>query len=104
MTAIAGNIRKYGGAPQGTLLNLDQMAQGVTNVHDAGYAVGIAQGKQEQYDLFWDAFQQNGTRTDYLRAFTGYNFTINSFYPKYDINLTGYCTHAFYGWGAKSGG
>ena len=50
--------------------------------YDAGYSVGetvgyskgqvdgIEQGKQAEYDRFWDTFQQNGKRTMYHYAFT----------------------------------
>lgn len=37
------------------------------------------------YDEFWDAFQQNGTRTNYEEGFAGIGWTSNTFKPKYDI-------------------
>lgn len=36
-----------------------------------GYDEGYADGQQAEYDAFWDAYQQNGNRTDYFRAFAG---------------------------------
>ena len=44
-------------------------------------------GKQEQYDLFWDVFQQNGNRTSYIGAF-GACWTAETFRPKYPIRPT----------------
>ena len=41
-------------------------------------------GKQEEYDCFWDAYQQNGTRVCYDIAF-GMPWTPDTFRPKYDI-------------------
>lgn len=50
-------------------------------------------GRQEEYDHFWDAFQQNGTRATYHGAFnTGW--TAEIFRPKYNIATTG-CADMF---------
>ena len=78
MTAIADAIRAKTGGTQ--KLTLDQMAAGVSCVYDAG--------KQAQEDAFWDAYQQNGTRTDYQGAFGGLGWTNEVFKPKYDIATT----------------
>lgn len=48
---------------------------------DAVYAAG----KGAEYDAFWDAFQRNGERTEYLGAFAF--FSREAFYPKYDIRM-----------------
>ena len=40
---------------------------------------------QKAYDDFWDAFQENGSRTDYFAAFSGKAWTDSIFKPKYDI-------------------
>ena len=45
-------------------------------------------GKQAEYDLFWDAYQQNGTRANYEGAFSGKGWTLTTFKPKYDITVT----------------
>ena len=45
-------------------------------------------GKQERYDEFWNAIQQNGNRTDYQSAFGGVGWTRDVFKPKYDIKPT----------------
>lgn len=41
-------------------------------------------GQKSEYDRFWDAYQENGTRTDYRYAFS-VPWTDNIFKPKYDI-------------------
>ena len=45
-------------------------------------------GRQAQYDDFWDAFQQNGTKTNYAYAFYGAGWNEAIFRPKYDIVAT----------------
>ena len=46
------------------------------------------EGKQAQYDEFWDTAQQNGNRTDYQCAFAGVVWNDVTFKPKYDIKPT----------------
>lgn len=58
-------------------------------------------GKKAEYDKFWDAYQQNGTRTLYDRE-GGRNFAaecwdFTNFYPKYDIRPTT-AGSMFYNW------
>ena len=53
---------------------------------DAAFQEGFDAGKQAEYDTFWDAFQQNGNRTDYRCSFGGW--TEQMFKPKYDIRPT----------------
>ena len=46
-------------------------------------------GKQDEYDAFWDAFQQNGKRNNYSYGIGGLGWTVDTFKPKYDMtNLT----------------
>lgn len=65
---------------------------GYSSGWDEGYSEGevsgIEQGKQAQEDAFWEAYQQNGTRTDYQGAFGGLGWTNEIFKPKYDIVTT----------------
>ena len=42
-------------------------------------------GKKSEYDAFWDAYQSNGTRTDYYDAFAGKGWTQTNFKPKYTV-------------------
>lgn len=55
-------------------------------------------GKKAEYDKFWDAFQDNGNRTNYTYIFYGGGFDINNFYPKYDIKPEGDATRMFCAW------
>lgn len=50
-----------------------------------GYSSGEADGRQAQYDEFWDEFQQNGKRTHYGYAFSGFGWTDAIFKPKYPL-------------------
>lgn len=45
------------------------------------------QGRQQQYDEFWDSFQNNGKEYNYQFAFAGYQWNDTNFKPKYDIVL-----------------
>lgn len=75
MTTIADAIRdKTGGTD---LLGLDDMANAVEDVYAAG--------KKAEYDAFWDAYQDNGRRTNYQKGFGGFGWTKEIFRPKYDI-------------------
>ena len=42
-------------------------------------------GKQDEYDRFWDAFQDNGNRDFYSYGFSGHGWTNENFKPKYPI-------------------
>ena len=45
-------------------------------------------GMQAEYDRFWDAYQENGTRTDYRYAFYGIGWTDETYIPKYPLQVT----------------
>ena len=55
---------------------------------DGSYDQGYEDGKQAEYDRFWDIYQDNGNRTDHWCAFGGYGWTDETFQPKYDIRPT----------------
>ena len=55
---------------------------------------GTSEGVKSFYDEFWDAFQKNGTRTDYRYAFF-VNWDDNTYNPKYDIVCVGMANSAF---------
>ena len=42
-------------------------------------------GKKSEYDVFWDAYQSNGTRKNYHSAFAGTGWTQTNFKPKYIV-------------------
>lgn len=47
-------------------------------------------GKKVEHDAFWDAYQNNGSRTDYALAFANLNanWTDKSYNPKYPLKVT----------------
>lgn len=55
--------------------------------YEMGHIDGVAEGKQTEYDRFWNEFQDYGTRTDYTYAFRRWN--AEHIRPKYKVqNLT----------------
>jgi hypothetical protein len=56
---------------------------------DAVYAKGQEVGRKAEYDAFWDAVQQNGTRTNYNFGLCGTHWTKKTFRPKYPIRPEG---------------
>ena len=55
---------------------------------EAAYNKGLADGKQAEYDRFWDDYQDNGQKTaynQYAGAFLGTGWTDENFNPKYPI-------------------
>lgn len=79
MKAIADAIRHK---TKGTEpLTLDGMATEIPKVFE--------EGKQAEYDAFWNAYQENGNRTNYDRAFAGIGWNDIIFKPKYKINVVG---------------
>ena len=59
------------------------------SIIEAARAEGIAQGKQAEYNAFWDAYQQNGDTRDCDNMFSGRGWTNETFKPKYDIIAQG---------------
>jgi hypothetical protein len=49
------------------------------------HQIGVEAGRQSEYGLFWDNFQQNGNRTHYAEGFAGAGWTEQNFKPKYDL-------------------
>lgn len=52
-------------------------------------ANGIEQGKQAEYDRFWDAYQQNGNKTDYDQAFAYNHWSDAILRPKHPLKFEG---------------
>jgi hypothetical protein len=61
---------------------------------DKAVSDAIEDGKQAEYDRFWDAYQQNGNRTDYYNRFTQDGWNDTTFNPKYPITCKGTSTAA----------
>lgn len=76
-----------------TLLS-DKVETLAQKCNDEGYEYGLADGKQAEYDRFWDNFQidNNGNpRADYSYAFytaAGVGWNVDNFKPKYDLKPT----------------
>ena len=60
---------------------LTTVAENVPKVYGAGEEAG----KKTAYDEFWDSYQENGTRINYIAGFGGEGWTNKTFKPKYDI-------------------
>lgn len=87
----------------------EAMAQGIVAACQYQYQQGLANsgdsyndGRQYEYDLFWDSFQKSGSRTNYWYGFSGYGWTQENLNPKYKItfneasNTTQNATGMFY--------
>lgn len=70
-------------------------AENVPKVYDSGHKVGFEEGKQAEYDAFWDNYQQNGNRTDYRYAFSYKGWNNETFKPKYPIIAKGAAAYMF---------
>lgn len=53
----------------------------------AAYEQGVTDGKQAEYDRFWDSYQQNGSRANYCYAFAGPCWTKETLKLKYPIKI-----------------
>lgn len=53
------------------------------------------EGKQAEYDRFWNEYQENGNRTMYAGAFAGTGWTAENLKPKFDIICTGAVSQMF---------
>ena len=93
--------------PADTLEQVPQRIGEIESYAD-GYDVGVEDGKQAEYDRFWDAYQANGNRRNYEYAFradysTTGGFTADVFHPKYDIIVTGSANFMFANFGRNVG-
>ena len=71
------------------------IAEKFEKITDAVYE----KGKKDEHNKFWDAYQDNGTRTNYQNGFMGnMGWTKDNFYPKYDIKPVGSAIQLFYAW------
>lgn len=57
--------------------------------------IAYEEGKQAEYDRFWDAYQQNGNKQTYTSTFCGESWTPETFVPKYDVVPVTSATHLF---------
>jgi hypothetical protein len=88
LTATANAIREKTGDSEKILWDEQNgMTSAVGEVFEAG--------KKSEYDQFWDAYQEYGTRTNYSAGFGGIGWNDDTFKPKYDIIPT-VSTNLFY--------
>lgn len=52
------------------------------------YAAGMAQGKEDESNSFWEIFQDGGSRSHYAYAFAYLGWTDENYSPKYPIAPT----------------
>ena len=90
LVALANTCREYGGATKKLTFPRD---------FEFGIEMSYENGKKAEYDAFWDLFQQNGKRGNYMGAFGGIGWTKDTFKPKYPINPNGLIVadYMFYG-------
>lgn len=62
------------------------------NASDGGYERGLQEGRQAEYDRFWDAYQDHGNRPGLFR---GSCWDDETFKPKYDIRPIGDASDIF---------
>lgn len=98
MTAISDAIRFYTGNT--SKLTLDDMASEISEVYikgeddgwtaglQVGFDDGLEEGRKSEYDRFWDAYQNNGSRVNYFFGFAGDGWNNTTFKPKHDIKPT----------------
>lgn len=70
---------------------IDTYAEKISEISVGGsgdYEQGYEDGKQEEYDRFWNAVQDNGNRTDYTTAFYSQTWNDTTFNPKYAMKPT----------------
>jgi hypothetical protein len=83
---IANAIREKNGTED--IYKPSEMPQAIRDIPISG-------GTDSYYDTFWDAYQQNGERTYYSRAFFGAWWNNDNFKPKYDLIIKDDCTAGF---------
>lgn len=101
---IAARIKGYDTVYVDTGVKPEDMPDGVDAVFQVGknegyteakidennaYLSGVTAGKKAEYDRFWDAYQENGERTNYAFAFPHRGWTDETFTPKHDLILAG---------------
>lgn len=72
-----------------TVEKLTTTAYNTVKIAEYQKSLGVEEGKQEgkqaEYDRFWDAYQQNGNRDEYNCGFGGKGWTADNFKPKYSV-------------------
>lgn len=82
---IADKLQLYG---SGAKMKPSEMADRLETVVHEREAYGEAEGRQAQYDEFWDAYQNYGNGIDPSYAFSSSRWTDANYNPKYDLKFT----------------
>ena len=72
-------------------------------IYGAKVVTGYAQGREDEYNAFWDVVQENGNRTNYAFAFSADLWTPENFKPKYPIRPVGSANNMMAYWGQSYG-
>ena len=59
--------------------------EAIQQQYDKGIEIGRIEGKQAEYDAFWDAYQNYGKRNQYVCAFSYGGWNDTTYNPKYPI-------------------
>ena len=88
LTTIAENEQKVfeAGYNEG---KQEGYGEGQLDGYNDGYDTGVIDGRQAEYDEFWDNYQENGNRTDHQSAFGNFCWNKDTFKPKYNIKPAG---------------
>ena len=65
--------------------------QGCADTYPSAFQAGV----DDSYDSFWNAFQDNGTKTNYVNAFSGSGWKDSNYNPKYPIIATNHAGSMF---------
>ena len=74
---------------------LTTIAENEQKVYDAGYQKGVSEGGGDSMGAFWDAYQEDGNRTNYAYAFYGRGWTDETYKPKHNITASGAFSQMF---------
>lgn len=86
LTAIGDTLREYD--EPGFRYRPDEMADGIRAAISRQGNQAYYEGRRQEYDAFWDAYQKKGGRKNYDMAFAGEGWTAATFCPKYPLNPT----------------
>lgn len=84
LSAIADKIREKTNSTDKLLPG--EFPAAIEEVYHAGYDKGKSDVGDNYYDTFWDCYQENGARLNYVSGFAGAGWNNNTFIPKYDIS------------------
>lgn len=81
---------------------LKTIAENMPKVYEAGRQEGYTEGAKSERDSFWDAFQENGNRTNYYNAFNSAYWNHITFKPTHDLKPVGDARNMFATFGNMS--